>query len=301
MKRNTTYWGETFARFKIELTLLRIHWKKVLCILFVLIYLASVLFRNLAYYRAIQGETLKDLGFEVLSELTSSMKAFSEIVIYLNHFVAAITLTVLPIFTKRPHENGIACVAMLIRMAWVLVIGHFLRFATYITTSLPGPAEHCRLGSEEFDRPTEPMEILFRFSSAADLNCGDLVFSGHMFQVIIFTCTIWHFADRVFYKTLYAWIAKLLMLATVIAQFFLIIASRNHYTVDVVVSSYTAPMLWVCFDRYYKDIQLPTNRVGGSEEENDSKDGTANDSFDDEECGKAVSRTTPVESVTQLA
>ena len=131
--------------------------------------------------------------------------------------------------------------------------------------------------------------------------CNDFRVSGHMFQVIIFTCTIWHFADRVFYKTLYAWIAKLLMLATVIAQFFLIIASRNHYTVDVVVSSYTAPMLWVCFDRYYKDIQLPTNRVGESLEENDSKDGTANDSFDDEECGKAVSQTTPVESVTQLA
>lgn len=296
MKRNTTYWGETYARFKIELSLIRTYWKSVLFILFVLIYLSSVLFRNLAYYRAVQGETLKDLGFEVLPELNSSMKAFSEIVIYMNHFVAAITLTVLPIFTKRPHENGIATIAMLLRMAFVLVIGHFLRFVTYITTSLPGPAEHCRLGSEEFEqnRPAEPLEILFRFSSAADLNCGDLVFSGHMFQVIIFTCTIWHFSDRVFYTTLHAWIAKLLMLATVVAQFFLIIASRNHYTVDVVVSSYTAPMLWICFDRYYKDIPLPTNRVGENEEEITSKDGTANESFD-EETGKVISQTTSVE------
>eukprot|EP00976_Prorocentrum_cordatum_P000606 12183-Prorocentrum_minimum.AAC.1 len=63
-------------------------------------------------------------------------------------------------------------------------MAHCLRFLTYIGTSLPGPAEHCKPSYANYKTPdTDLATILFRKSGPEDLNCGDLIFSGHVFQV----------------------------------------------------------------------------------------------------------------------
>ena len=51
------------------------------------------------------------------------------------------------------------------------------------------------------------------------------------------------------------------MVVTVVVQFVLIIAARNHYTVDVVVSLYIAPMIWITMEKMFPDppIHAPLN------------------------------------------
>lgn len=41
------------------------------------------------------------------------------------------------------------------------------------------------------------------------------------------------------------------LVLTVVVQPYYILAARNHYTVDVVVSSYVAPMLWWAMEGFY--------------------------------------------------
>jgi hypothetical protein len=69
----------------------------------------------------------------------------------------------------------------------LISVAHFLRFVTFVSTSLPGPADHCKPSYANYKVPdTDIKTILFRKSGPLDLNCGDLIFSGHVFQVRLF-------------------------------------------------------------------------------------------------------------------
>ena len=52
--------------------------------IFNLVYICSALGRNIAYYRSIQDDRLKDIGFDIIPELSSNWKIVSEIIIILN-------------------------------------------------------------------------------------------------------------------------------------------------------------------------------------------------------------------------
>jgi len=92
---------------------------------------------------------------------------------------------------------------------------------------------------------------IFKYTSTIAPNCGDLIFSGHMFQGV----TMLMAAN----EYLHAFVTLLSVRRSIVAgivlvclvQIYTIIASRSHYTVDIVIACYTAVLLWtVLWDRW---------------------------------------------------
>ncbi|GBG31464.1 Phosphatidylinositol:ceramide inositolphosphotransferase [Hondaea fermentalgiana] len=128
----------------------------------------------------------------------------------------------------------------------MLVLGHSLRFATYITTSLPGPTEMCLEASAADARPKTPLEIFItRMPWRVEANCGDLLFSGRIFQAAV----IWKFFQR-HAREVFAWsafshylsLATLALLTLLMALFMLL--RRNTYSEDIVLGLAIAPLLY---------------------------------------------------------
>jgi len=82
------------------------------------------------------------------------------------------------------------------RLLSVIAIGTILRFFTFMSTTLPGSANHCLIGNlnVENDRPKTIQDIFLTFKGSTSstgesgsYNCGDLTFSGHQLTTVT-TC-----------------------------------------------------------------------------------------------------------------
>jgi hypothetical protein len=131
---------------------------------------------------------------------------------------------------------------------------------------MPGTTEHCLPGHlSEMDppQPTTLKEVFFtRIAMNPGNNCGDLMFSGHILGVITPVLMVGKYGHDCFVKTgaLPELVYKVFMgiLWSLIGfQASLILMMRNHYTADVVVSFYVAPLLWF----YYNDVLQPTDYI----------------------------------------
>ncbi len=224
------------------------HYKHILFCIFLMVYVASSLGRNLAYYRNVQGPRLQDLGFDLLPELPEHWKVISEITIYLNHIIG-ICIILSPLLL----QNNFSSILIGKRILTILAIGHMVRIIFYMSTSLPSPATHCLPGSPSYNPPRTISHIFFRFSTYKDLNCGDLIFSGHIFQNFSFTILTCLYAKHLFNKIFALCISYIQVLMS-IGQIIFVIAARNHYTVDVTVGIYVAITLWLIMNKD-KDIE----------------------------------------------
>jgi hypothetical protein len=83
--------------------------------------------------------------------------------------------------------------------------------------------------------------LLINFPRGVIYGCGDLIFSSHMIFTIVFVVTYQKYGNIRFIKML-AW-------CIAIAQSLLIIASRKHYSVDVVVAWYTVNLVVFFVDK----------------------------------------------------
>ncbi|MFS7977053.1 putative sphingomyelin synthase-like domain-containing protein [Helianthus anomalus] len=92
--------------------------------------------------------------------------------------------------------------------------------------------------------PAVPRGVLY--------GCGDLIFSSHMIFSLVFVRTYQKYGTRRFIKQC-AWII-------VVVQSLLIIASRKHYTVDVIVAWYTVNLVVFFVDR--KLTEMPERSLG---------------------------------------
>ncbi|CAN0854602.1 Phosphatidylinositol:ceramide inositolphosphotransferase 3 [Linum grandiflorum] len=125
-----------------------------------------------------------------------------------------------------------------------------LRIVTFYSTQLPGPNYHCREGSRlaRIPPPESAIELLvINFSRGVNNGCGDLIFSSHMIFTIVFVRTYYRYGTKRFIKHL-AWFLA-------VVQSLLILASRKHYTVDIVVAWYTVNLVMFFLDR--KLTELP--------------------------------------------
>ncbi|KAG6432428.1 hypothetical protein SASPL_104004 [Salvia splendens] len=78
--------------------------------------------------------------------------------------------------------------------------------------------------------------------------CGDLIFSSHVIFSLVFVRTFHKYGTHRFVKNC-SWL-------TVVAQSLLIIASRKHYTVDVVVAWYTVNLVVFFVDKKLPDADI---------------------------------------------
>ncbi|KAL1543524.1 Phosphatidylinositol:ceramide inositolphosphotransferase 1 [Salvia divinorum] len=244
-------WKRICTEASTEIALLGENWKYILGGL-IFQYIHGLAARGVHYLHR-PGPTLQDLGFFLLPELGQE-KAFISETVFSIIFLSFILWTFHPFFSK---SKKIYTVLIWCRVLAFLVACQTLRIITFYSTQLPGPNYHCREGSKlaRLPRPDNILEVLLiNFPRGVLYGCGDLIFSSHMIFSLVFVRTFHKYGTHRFVKNC-AWL-------TVVAQSLLIIASRKHYTVDVVVAWYTVNLVVFFIDK--KLPELPDRSSGST-------------------------------------
>jgi len=131
----------------------------------------------------------QDLGFDFLPEIkgyyTDSPMAVLQFVLF-----GACILSLVPRQTPTPYAVNIVR-----RWGMMIAMGNTLRFLTYISTTLPGAADHCLPSNPniEIDQPKTVYDIFFKLvvdgsgtGESGTYNCGDLTFSGHQLMTMTY-------------------------------------------------------------------------------------------------------------------
>jgi hypothetical protein len=186
------------------------------------------------------------------------------------------------------------------RYVFVLILGHFMRFLSYTATVVPGPSYHCRPDFKQPGTGIAYMDLLPKnaysifFPSVEDmksvsLNCGDLIFSGHMFTNVISWYYFVTYSKRVFTKPGFGFTSRKmrLLLIGVNTLFLLgcaisILASRQHYTVDILLATYIGLLLPYWYDQNLAPVEIdPYSGADNELEELASRTPTSSDMASD--------------------
>ncbi|KAL1823829.1 phosphatidylinositol:ceramide inositolphosphotransferase 2 isoform X1 [Daucus carota subsp. sativus] len=256
-------WKRICAETTTEINLLLENWKYLLGGL-IGQYIHGVAARGVHFIHR-PGPLLQDAGFFLLPELGQERGYVSETV-FIFIFLSFFLWTFHPFIFK---SKKIYTVLLWCRVLAFLVVSQTLRILTFYSTQLPGPNYHCREGSRFATLP-QPDSILKYFiiiPSGVLHGCGDLIFSSHMIFTLVFVRTYHKYGTRRFVKQC-AWL-------TAVVQSLLIIASRKHYTVDVVVAWYTVNLVVYFIDSKLPELPdrgaaalLPVSKESRTKEEN---------------------------------
>ncbi|BBN14972.1 hypothetical protein MPTK1_6g15920 [Marchantia polymorpha subsp. ruderalis] len=202
---------------------------------------------RIAHYLHRPGPILHDLGFDLLPELGPEKAWISETV-----FTFIFTTFVLWTFHPFVFNNKrFYTVYLWYRVLAMLVIAQTMRIVSFLVTQLPGPNYHCREGSAAatLDPPKHISEVLLlNFPYGVIYGCGDLIFSSHMTFALTFVHTYARYGSKTWIKRA-AWVL-------VVVQSLLIVASRKHYTVDVVIAWFVVILLFNYVGRKFYDPEL---------------------------------------------
>ncbi|KAF7825598.1 phosphatidylinositol:ceramide inositolphosphotransferase 1-like [Senna tora] len=225
-------WKRICAETTTEINLLAENWKYLLSGL-IFQYIHGLAARGVHYLHR-PGPTLQDVGFFLLPELGQD-KAYISETLFTFIFLSFVLWTFHPFILKC---KKIYTVLIWCRVLAFLVASQALRIITFYSTQLPGPNYHCREGSSlaTLPAPKSALEVLLiNFPRGVIYGCGDLIFSSHMIFTLVFVLTYHRYGTRRCIKQLGWFLA--------VAQSLLIVASRKHYTVDVVVAWYTVNLV----------------------------------------------------------
>ncbi|CAM8878839.1 unnamed protein product [Rhodiola kirilowii] len=243
-------WKRLWAEVTTELNLLAESWKYLLAGL-IFQYIHGLAARSIHYFHR-PGPLLQDVGFYLLPELGLERSYISE-TLFTFVFLSFFLWTFHPFIfkSKRIYTVTIWC-----RVLAFLCASQFLRIITFYSTQLPGPNYHCREGSERatLPRPDHIIDAFIIVPRGIIYGCGDLIFSSHMIFTLVFVRTYNKYGARRFIK-ICSWLVA-------VAQSLLIIASRKHYTVDVVVAWYTVNLVVFFIDK--KLPELPDRASGAA-------------------------------------
>jgi len=140
-----------------------------------------------------------------------------------------------------------------------------LRSLSFLSTSLPGSSHHCRIGSTEYNPPTNLKEIFLRFDTMS--GCGDLIFSGHTNIIVIQIILIFYYGNK-FLSSKIMFIVYFIMTSLLIIIITLILIARNHYTVDVLIALYVTPLLFHFLFYQFPDYIIKENIINLNDIEN---------------------------------
>lgn len=231
-------WRKVCAETSVELQLLFEKWHLLLAGI-VFQYIHGLAARGVHYLHR-PGPILQDMGFMALPELGQDKGYLSETV-FTSIFLSFLLWSFHPFIY---HSKRFYTVLLWRRVLAFLVASQFLRIITFYSTQLPGPNYHCREGSKlaTLPPPKNVLEVLLiNFPRGVLFGCGDLIFSSHMIFTLVFVRTYHKYGSKRLIK-LFAWLMAII-------QSLLIIASRKHYTVDVVVAWYTVNLVVFFIDK----------------------------------------------------
>ncbi|XP_058109331.1 phosphatidylinositol:ceramide inositolphosphotransferase-like isoform X1 [Magnolia sinica] len=248
-RESSKLWRRVLMETSLELHLLAEKWRLLLAgIIFQ--YIHGLAARGVHYLHR-PGPILQDVGFLILPELGQE-KAYISETLFTFIFVSFVLWSFHPfIFQSKKFYT----VLLWRRVLAFLVASQILRIVTFYSTQLPGPNYHCREGSKlaRLPHPDSVLEVLLiNFPRGVIYGCGDLIFSSHMIFTLVFVLTYQKYGSRRCIKQL-AWLLAIFLSL-------LIIASRKHYTVDIVVAWYTVNLVVFFVDK--KLPEMPDRTVG---------------------------------------
>ncbi|KAH7441557.1 hypothetical protein KP509_03G043600 [Ceratopteris richardii] len=255
-RETSKVWRRITMEYSVEWPLLKERWKFLIFCLFFQ-YLHGLAARAVHYLHR-PGPVLQDVGFMLLPEL-GPKKAYISETLFSFIFCSFLLWTFHPFIF---HAKRFYTVLVWYRCLAVLVVSQCLRIASFMVTQLPGPNYHCREGSKMASLPA-PKRIsevfLLNFPYGVVYGCGDLIFSSHMIFTLVFVRTYQKFGSK-------RWIKQLSWALAVVLSV-LIVASRKHYTVDVVVAWYTVNLVFFLIDRQLPEAEfserIPSGGGGG--------------------------------------
>ncbi|KAG0463793.1 hypothetical protein HPP92_019862 [Vanilla planifolia] len=224
-------WRRIAMETCVELQIFLENWKLLLLGL-IFQYIHGVAARGIHYLHR-PGRVLNDLGFKILPELGPDRAYVSE-TFFSILFFSFILWTFHPFIY---HSKRFYTVLLWRRILAILATCQAFRIVTFYSTHLPGPNYHCREGSEyaTLPPPESILDLFFINVRGVFYGCGDLIFSSHMIFTLVFVRTYFKYGSKRFIKML-AWLMAVI-------QSILIISSRKHYSVDVVVAWYTVNLV----------------------------------------------------------
>ncbi|GMN47791.1 hypothetical protein TIFTF001_016963 [Ficus carica] len=200
-RESSKLWKRICAETTTELNLLAENWKYLLAGL-VFQYIHGLAARGVHYIHR-PGPTLQDVGFMLLPELGKD-KAYISETLFSFIFISFFLWTFHPFIFKSKKIYTV--------LLWCRVLAFLV--GSKLATLPP---------------PNSVLEVLLiNFPHGVIYGCGDLIFSSHMIFTLVFVRTYQKYGTR-------RWIKQLAWLLAIILSF-LIVASRKHYTVDVVVA-----------------------------------------------------------------
>ena len=238
------------------------------------VYWAEIVFRNFAFLRVekayqegkMQPTLLLDIGHDWTSD--PDVIAFAKEISEVPYKILSLWAFLLPsaaYYLGTPKPGYL--VAYLSELAVYLSFGHQLRFLCYSSTTLPGSADHCLARDVETwlsdDGPSERVRHGIDFwikMPKGGGNCGDLIFSGHMYLTMFLLRTSVTGTWQLFsgggkwgkYMKPLQIPTTVLLISCACLQAFSTFASRNHYTVDVVLGVFVH---WAIYDKVPKLIE----------------------------------------------
>ncbi|GMH60373.1 hypothetical protein TrVE_jg5491 [Triparma verrucosa] len=257
------------AQFWIELSILK---REAVTLGFLIaLQLVHSATTNLVYF--LEDRTLSspqrlplfDVAFHYLPVLEGPLWMFSDFIVY--SMVAIMGLMLISnVFIKWTFAKSPSSYALL-RFFKTLVVLQFFRSVSFLVTFLPGASEQClytvtdemktesvgdflegladpRGNSEHWDPPTTFTSILFRSDSSK--GCGDLIFSSHIMFALLSCITISKYFASKFLVILMSTMVAIMVPFT--------LASRKHYSIDVLTSLYVVPILYEIFWMKFPDI-----------------------------------------------
>lgn len=228
-------WRRIRREFGVELPLLHKRWVHVLCgVCFQYIHgLATQLAHRM---HQPQHEPLHDIGFSILPELGLNNEWVSE-TIFTTLFVSFMLWTFSPFVMAQKRFYTAVIWA---RLLMVLVVCQSLRIASFTVTQLPAPNYHCR-SPEPTAVKAMPLHWWGHFyiqnlKQQSTHGCGDLIFSSHTIFMLTGMLTYNEYGTQAPIKAL-AW-------GLVAVVSILIVSSRKHYSVDVLIAWYVVPLVF---------------------------------------------------------
>ncbi|GAB9471627.1 Transmembrane protein [Globisporangium polare] len=218
--------------------------------IFIAVSLAMVFSTNIAFYlHAPSSAPLRDLGFMLIPAQSddSKWRPLSDVLTAVMPVLGLLQT----VFMTR--ENRCRVIATFFRVA---AVAYALRMLTVSLTSLPGPAPHCRPGSERYFPPQNWIDVVTRVGPMYGQfnSCGDLIFSGHMAYTNSALLLYLRTMDRHFARfSKLRWTLGAVFLLTLAA---LCVSGRKHYTVDVMLGIMVSSLVFFHFEHGWVPLAI---------------------------------------------
>jgi len=241
-------WG----RVKLEVRIALSYWKSIIPCTVILIYLVLIVFRNAAYYRSRfsdREDDLYDVGMLLIPELKDEYRIIPEVLTTVQiGFLFAVHFCSLLI---KPERRDLSTIDMAMHYVYTLTILQTLRATTFLVTTLPDPQPVCHMNSSKYHPPTLS-QVFYKYN---EFVCGDLVFSGHTLSTMTVVMIVFWYSARVMPQAA-AVVSKIVVVLLECIILPMVVAARNHYSVDILVSLYITPLMFYWISKRMKPSKL---------------------------------------------